>query len=117
MEGLQIAVSYTGNNDEVTIISPRGYIDTTTVQIVEDKFTELVSQNKYKFIVDLKDTEYINSSGWGAFLRDLKVIRENKGDLVLANMIPEVHVVYETMEFSKILKSFESLEAALINFT
>ncbi len=116
MEGLQIAVSYTGNNDEVTIISPRGYIDTTTVQIVENKFAELVSQKKYKFIVDLQDTEYINSSGWGAFLRDLKVIRENKGDLVLANMTPEVHVVYETMEFSKILKSFESLEKALINF-
>jgi len=116
VEGLQIDITHSGENNEVTIVAPRGYIDTTTVDKLEHKLVELVSLEQYKLIINLKDTEYINSSGWGVFLRDLKKIRENDGDIVLSNMSPDVRIVYETMEFSQILKSFDSLEAASASF-
>ena len=116
MDGLEIEVSYSGKHDEFVIFAPRGYIDTATVDAMEDKLMELVSQEKYKLIIDFSDTEYVNSSGWGVFLRDLRMIRENGGDIVLANMAPDVHIVYETMEFSQIFKSFNSLDAACKSF-
>ena len=116
MESLRIDISHAGDNDEVTIVTPRGYIDTTTVEKLEEKLIELVSLSQYRLVVDLRDTEYINSSGWGTFIRDLKTIRENQGDIVISNMSPDVRIVYETMEFSQILKSFDSLEAACASF-
>jgi anti-sigma B factor antagonist len=78
--------------------------------------TSIVSKKKYKLVIDLSDTEYVNSSGWGVFLRDLKTIRQNGGDIVLANMSPDVRIVYETMEFSQIFRSFDSLDAAFAHF-
>jgi len=116
MSGLLIEVTCPGDDNDLTVVSLKGYIDATTVNIIEQKLNELVSLEKYKLIIDLKDTEYINSSGWGVFLRDLKNIRENNGALVLANMSPDVFNVFETMEFSKIFKSFDSIERACASF-
>ena len=53
---------------------------------------------------------------WGVFIREIKEIRKNAGDLVLVSMHPDVYMVYETMEFSRILKSFENLEDGISYF-
>ena len=116
MEGLLIDVSYSGAEDEIVIITPEGYVDATTVNVLEQKLDEQLAKNKYKFIVDLKNTGYVNSSGWGALMRDLKEIRDNNGDLVIANMSQEVYIVYDTMELSSILKSFDTFEEAITHF-
>ena len=117
MEELLIDVSYSGNNDEIVIIRPQGYIDTTTVHLIEETLDEQLAKNKYKFIIDLKNTDYVNSSGWGVFMRDLKDIRDKSGDLVITNVSQEVYLVYETMDLSTVLKSFETFEEALVYFT
>ena len=117
MEELFIDVSYSGVEDEIVIIRPQGYIDTTTVHLIEETLDEQLAKNKYTFIMDLKNTDYVNSSGWGAFMRDLKEIRDKNGDLVIGNMSQEVYLVYETMDLSTVLKSFETLNEALAHFT
>ena len=117
MEELLIDVSYSGVEDEIVIIRPQGYIDTTTVHLIEETLDEQLAKNKYTFIMDLKNTDYVNSSGWGAFMRDLKEIRDKNGDLVIGNMSQEVYLVYETMDLSTVLKSFETLNEALAHFT
>jgi anti-anti-sigma factor len=116
MGGFHIRVSYVGQKGDIVVFEPQGYIDTTTVGELEKKLTDVVTKKKFKLVIDLNNTEYVNSSGWGVFLRDLKNIRQNGGDIVLANMSPDVHIVYETMEFSQIFKSFDSLEAASAHF-
>ena len=116
MGDLQIDITQAGQNNEVTVITPRGYIDTTTVEDLEKKLRELVSLDQYRLVIDLAYTEYINSSGWGVFLRDIKQIRENEGDLILSNMHPDVQMIFETMEFSQIFKSYDSVEAACASF-
>ena len=117
MGGLHIDITQAGQNNEITVITPRGFIDTTTVEEMEKKLEKLVSMEQYRLVVDLTYTEYINSSGWGVFLRDIKVIRENEGDLIFSNMHPDVRMIYETMEFSKIFKSYDSVEAACASFS
>jgi stage II sporulation protein AA (anti-sigma F factor antagonist) len=115
--GLQIDITQVGQDNDVTVITPRGSIDTTTVEELEKILQELVSMEQYRLVIDLAYTEYINSSGWGVFLRDIKSIREHEGDLVLSNMHPDVQMIYETMEFSQIFKSYDSVEAACASFT
>jgi stage II sporulation protein AA (anti-sigma F factor antagonist) len=115
--GLHIDITQAGKNNDVTVVTPRGYIDTTTVEDLEKKLHELVSLDQYRLVIDLAYTEYINSSGWGVFLRDIKLIREKEGDLILSNMHPDVQMIFETMEFSQIFKSYDSVEAACASFT
>ena len=117
MPDIQVEVSYTGNNDEIAVISARGFIDTTTAPDLEKRLEEQLALNKYKIVVNLENIDYVSSAGWGVFVSEIREIRENNGDLVLVNMSSDVYDVYELMEFSSILKSFESLEDAILSFT
>ena len=111
-----IDVSYGGNNNEIVVIQPHGYIDATTYTDVEKTILSQLTQKCYKIIINLAKCEYVNSSGWGVFIRDIKEIRKNDGDIVLVNMLPDVYMVYDTMEFSKILKSLSSLQEGIDYF-
>ncbi len=98
------------------IIQPQGFIDTTTAPEIEKFIENALNQKKYKIAVDLKDVDFISSAGWGVFVSEIRDIRENNGDLTLVNMVPDVYDVYELMEFSSILKSFDSIEEAINYF-
>lgn len=117
MDEFRVEVTYEGTDNEIVIVQPCGYIDSTTYTDLEKIILEQLTKKTYKIIVHLDECEYVNSSGWGVFIREIKDIRKNEGDLVLVNMQPDVYMVYETMEFSKILKSFESLQEGVSYFS
>ncbi|MBN2322593.1 MAG: STAS domain-containing protein [Spirochaetes bacterium] len=116
MDQFKIDVSYDGSDNEIVVVAPHGYIDATTYLDLEKEILKLLSEERYKIIVYLTHCEYVNSAGWGVFIREIKDIRQHHGDLVLADMSPDVHLVYEKMEFSKILKSFSSLQESVSYF-
>ena len=117
MADIQVDVSYKGKDDEIAIISARGFIDTTTAPDLEKRLEEQLALNKYRIIVNLENIDYVSSAGWGVFVSEIREIRENNGDLVLVNMSSDVFDVYELMEFSSILKSFESIEDAILSLS
>jgi anti-anti-sigma factor len=117
MPDIQVDVRYAGGDNDIAVISAKGFIDTTTAPDLEKKLEEQLALNKYKIIVDLKSIDYVSSAGWGVFVSEIREIRENNGDLVLVNMSSDVYDVYELMEFSSILKSFDNVDDAIANFT
>ncbi len=117
MPDIQVDVRYDGDSDEIAIIEAKGFIDTTTAPELEKKLEEQLAFNKYKIVVNLEKIDYVSSAGWGVFVSEIREIRENSGDLVLVNMSPDVYDVYELMEFSSILKSYDSVDEAIAGFT
>ena len=117
MPDIQVDVRYDGDSDEIAIIEAKGFIDTTTAPELEKKLEEQLALNKYKIVVNLQNIDYVSSAGWGVFVSEIREIRENSGDLVLVNMSPDVYDVYELMEFSSILKSYDSVDEAVAGFT
>jgi len=117
MANLQIDVTYTGSGSEIAVLTAKGYVDSVTVKDLEQKILSQLTLKKYKLVIDMKKISYVNSSGWGIFLMELKEIRENKGDILLADMSPDVFDVYEKMEFSTILKSYDTVQNAVASFS
>ena len=117
MPDIQVDVRYDGDGDEIAIIEAKGFIDTTTAPELEKKLEEQLALNKYRIVVNLEKIDYVSSAGWGVFVSEIREIRENSGDLVLVNMSPDVYDVYELMEFSSILKSYDSVDEAIAGFT
>lgn len=115
MADFEVKIDEVGGG-EIHVINARGYIDTVTAPELEKYLQELMRKKAYKLVVNLRDVSYISSAGWGIFVSELRDIRENAGDLVLVEMSPDVYDVYELMEFSSILKSFDGLDDALRNF-
>lgn len=116
MEGIQVSVSKTGPQNNVSIIKVGGYIDTTTSAELERALDHLLKSGNYNIVVDLGNVDYISSAGWGIFISEIKGIREKSGDLKLANMIPDVYEVFELLEFHYILKAFDSIDEAVRDF-
>ncbi|MFW6137552.1 MAG: STAS domain-containing protein [Spirochaetota bacterium] len=116
MQGIEIEVSHAGQNNGLVVISPRGYIDTTTSPQMEKIIHQQTAAGNYRIIVNLEGVNYISSTGWGVFVGELKGIRSNAGDLVLTNMSPNIHDIFELMEFSSILKGFGSIKEAMVYF-
>ena len=57
--------------------------------------------------------EYLSSAGWRVFLNEIKKIRDNGGDLKLACMQPDVCEIYDLLELSFILKTYDTAEEAV----
>lgn len=113
MEGLTVNVGHHPQQEDITLLTVKGFIDTTTAPEFEKAFQGVLNGKHYKIVIDLKDVNYISSAGWGIFIGEIKRIRNQKGDIFLAGMSPEVAEVFELLEFNTILKSFPDVETAL----
>lgn len=110
MDEIKLSLSQTGPTRELSIIRVDGVVDTITASELENVIERLISQSKFKILVDLGGVEYISSAGWGIFISRIQEIRDNEGDIKLVNMIPNVREIYELLEFENIIPSFESLD-------
>ncbi len=116
MENIRISVSESDQNDSVSIVRVDGVIDTLTAVKLEEVLERLLKRNRFNIVLDLAGVDYISSAGWGIFISRIKEIRESKGDIKLANMVPNVLEIYELLEFDNILSAFESINSAKASF-
>ena len=113
MANISVAVSAYPSNKDITVLKVKGFVDTNTAPEFEKVFQSVLAQNKFNLIIDLKEVTYISSAGWGIFIGELKRIRNQKGNLILTSMSPEVTDAFELLEFDTILKSFPDVDQAV----
>ena len=116
MPGITTDITHEGDKNEVVIISVHGYIDSTTTPELSMIIDRQIVDGKYMLIVNLKGVDYISSIGWGVFISNLKEMREHEGDIILINMSSNVHNIFDLMELSSIIKSFDELNKAVEHF-
>lgn len=115
MENISISLSE-NESDAISEVRVDGVIDTTTSGELEQVIDSLVKRGRWRIVVDLAGVDYISSAGWGIFISHIKNIRNNEGDIKLANMVPNVYEIYELLEFDKVLKAFSSVDEAKEDF-
>ncbi len=116
MENIKISLDASGPNGELSIVRVDGVIDTMTATELERVMNSLLHQKKYNIIIDLGGVDYISSAGWGIFISNIREIRQNNGDIKLVQMVPNVHEIFELLEFDSILQSFDKIEKAKRDF-
>lgn len=94
-----------------------GVIDTLTAPQLDKVVSQLIQQEKYRLVLDLAGVDYISSAGWGIFISHLKELREGRGDLKVARMLPEVNEIFELLEFDTVIQSYDNLEKAIGDFS
>ena len=117
MEDIRISLDTSGTNGEISIVRVDGVIDTMTATELEKVMNSLLDQKRYDIVIDLGGVDYISSAGWGIFISNIREIRQNDGDIKLARMVPNVHEIFELLEFDSILQSFDNVEKAKHKFS
>ncbi len=77
---------------------------------------DLSDQGIYKWVMDLKKTEYLDSSGLGAFISHIAVCRSHQGDIYLVAPTEYIRSLLSITHLDKVLKSFDSVKAAVEKF-
>lgn len=115
MENISISLSES-ERDTVSEVRVDGVIDTTTAGELEEIIDSLMKRQRYLIILDLAGVDYISSAGWGIFISRIKDVRNNGGDIKLANMVPNVYEIYELLEFDKVIRAHGAVDEARREF-
>jgi anti-sigma B factor antagonist len=103
-------------NGDINIIDLKGYLDAHTAPTLENNFTELIKENKFKIIVNFEDLAYISSAGLGVFMAYIENIRDNKGDIKLTNMSDKVFNIFDLLGFPILYEIYKKEDEAVNKF-
>lgn len=101
---------------EVSVINLKGFLDAHTAPTLENNFTQLIENNKYKIVVNFEDLAYISSAGLGVFMAYIESVRENKGDIKLTNMSDKVYNIFDLLGFPLLYEIYKKEDEAIKKF-
>ena len=113
MEGFEVTKN---DNESVTVLSVKGYLDAHTAPTLESAFQELVDAKQYNIIVNFTDLNYISSAGLGVFMGFIEDIRKNGGDIKLSSMKPKIYRVFDLLGFPTLYDILDDEKAAMAKF-
>jgi anti-sigma B factor antagonist len=88
------------DQDGVTIVEPRGRIDTNTAKPFGDRVAALIGGGSHRLLIDLRQIPYISSAGFRALLIAAKMMDAARGKLVLCGMSAEIRRLFEIGAFT-----------------
>lgn len=97
------------------IASISGRIDAVTSAELEKTLISKLDAGEGKFMVDMKDVEYISSAGLRVFLLIAKKLNTQKGKLVFYNLQKMIDDVFKVSGFYSLFGIFKNKEDALKN--
>jgi anti-sigma B factor antagonist len=116
MEKLTIFEEMISGPSPVTLLTLRGTIETTNATTLEEAIGRILSDDRYRIVVDLSEVSYISSAGWGIFISEIKRVRRKCGDIKLAAMRAGVREVFDLLEFNNILQLYPGKGEAIRDF-
>ena len=101
---------------DISVINLSGYLDAHTAPTLENNFTDLIDQNKFKIVVNFEKLAYISSAGLGVFMAYIEKIRNNSGDIKLTNMNDKVYNIFDLLGFPLLYEIYKTENEALNKF-
>jgi anti-sigma B factor antagonist len=95
---------------EAVVIKTKGSINSNTAPALDAEMTDLMDQNKYRIVIDLKETDFISSSGIGVLLGTVTTLRDNGGDLVLMNLPKIVGDIFDILNIRSYFRIIDNLD-------
>ena len=84
--------------------------------LLNEKLHELIDTGKTKVVADLSKVSWMNSSGLGILIGGLTTMRNNQGDLKLANVTERIQSLLIITKLITVFETFNSLDEAVASF-
>jgi anti-sigma B factor antagonist len=94
------------------VLRPAGRLNMVAAPGLRKELHALVEQGNARVVVDLSDTEFIDSSGLGALISGLKAARQAGGDLRIAAPTRQVITVLELTNLNRVLRTYDTADGA-----
>lgn len=94
------------------VLAIAGEVDLGTAPELREKLFELVAEGHRHIVVDLTDTEFMDSTGLGALVAGLKRLRVHHGDMRLVCTTARIRKVFEITHVDRVIPMFDNVDAA-----
>ncbi len=84
---------------DFSVLEIAGELDAHTASQLEDVFQKLISDHKFRIIVNCSRLDYIASAGLGVFMAYIEDVRSYGGDIKLTSLKPKVFHVFDLLGF------------------
>jgi anti-sigma B factor antagonist len=102
---------------DLVVLEPKGKImggpDAT---LLHDQLHEYIKQGKKKVIIDLSKVDWMNSTGLGILISALTTLKNNQGELKLANVTDKIQSLLTITKLVTVFESYDSLDLAVASF-
>ena len=101
----------------VAVLQPKGKImggpDAT---ILHEKLHECVENGNKKVVIDLAKVEWMNSTGLGILISGLTTMKNNGGELKLANVTDKIQSLLTITKLVTVFEAHDSVDEAIASF-
>ena len=100
----------------IHVVSPIGSLDIMNYTTLQEEIDSLLQKSPKIIILDLKDLDYITSSGVGVIIKTRKIMKNNNGQVLLVNLQRQIEKVLEIIKAlpdQRIFKDLKELDRYL----
>ena len=97
----------------VWLITPGERLDSNTAPALQTLLDEQVGAQRSRLLIDMRQVDYISTSGLKVFVNAWRSLQDQNGRLALAGMTEHVREVFETVGFDQFFDIRDTVEAAL----
>jgi anti-sigma B factor antagonist len=108
-------ISTEKHNDTIVLNLKEERLDAHNSGELRDAILKLLENGGNRFIVDLSEVRFIDSSGLGALLSGYKNATLRSGSFVLAGLQPRVQSMFELTRLHRVFDIYSNLNEALGN--
>ncbi|BBM84024.1 STAS domain-containing protein [Candidatus Uabimicrobium amorphum] len=101
---------------EIALLQLCGPIDQKSVPIFEAEIQELFKNDICRFVLDLSNTKYLNSSGLGLLINIAHKVNVVGGGIRLVNVAEKFRVLFDMLGLDSSLPIYENRDVALRSF-
>ena len=103
----------THKNNNVEILHLEGRFDAFEVEAVEHWLDDVVNQDNIIVLVNLQDVDFIDSTAISTLVQGTKMLRINKGDLILCGLQETVRIIFDLTRLDQVFYIYETEQDAL----
>jgi anti-sigma B factor antagonist len=107
---------HTSKDNGVVLVDVDGQLIVGNRQELKQKVLDQLEAGERKFLIDFASTGYIDSSGLGVLVSLSKKIREQGGELRLANLNEDLRTLFELTKLDTLFSIADSRSEALSSF-
>jgi anti-sigma B factor antagonist len=106
----------TSKQNGVVVVDVDGQLIVGNRQELKQKVLDELEGGERKFLIDFSNTGYIDSSGLGVLVSLSKKIREQGGELRLANLNEDLRTLFELTKLDTLFNIADTRDEALTGF-
>lgn len=100
----------------VTILETEQRLDSLVGPKLKEVVGDLAQSEGLQLIVDMKQTQFIDSSGVGGLLSSLKLVMKANGDIKIARPTPQALTLLRLTRLHRVFQIYDNIEDALKSF-